>query len=214
MPAKIPDKLIDELCQDVAPVRVIWTPLSRSFLWLLFCFALSASLVVASGELRSGAFEQLLNSPRFLIETLLGFLSGIVAAFFAFEMVVPGRVWGWRLKLASVSPFIIFTILVLYSVVDPPVLSSWSGWRYGCEREILLFGSLPMIVFFILARRAAAVDGEWTGMLIGIAAMAPTAALMHVACMYQPWHLLGFHIAPVIFVALIGLYLARRALKI
>ena len=71
-----------------------------------------------------------------------------------------------------------------------------------------------MAVFLILAYRGAVVEKDWTGALIGIASMAPVAAMMHLACKYDTWHLLGFHIAPVLLLAMLGLYLSRRLLKI
>jgi hypothetical protein len=49
---------------------------------------------------------------------------------------------------------------------------------------------------------------------MGIAAMAPSAAMMQMACMYHPWHTLGFHIAPVVLIAIVGVLVAKRLLKL
>jgi len=208
------EKLIDDLVIDLKPVKRLLKPSTRASLWLVFCILVSIFLVSITGTYRDGFQADLISSPRFLIETISGFLSGIVAAYYAFELVVPNQRWSKHKKLLSILPFLIFILLSLYSIFNPALPPSWSGWRQGCERDILLYGSIPMLLFFILANKAAPTEKEWTGILIGISAMAPSAALMQLACMYNPWHFLGFHVAPVILIALIGARLGKMLLKL
>ena len=214
MNKNISDEFLDDLLEGFKPVRPILEPSRSAFLWLLFCIVLSVFLVANESDFRSGYQKQLFSSPKLMLEIFFGFLSGIVAAFYAFEMAVPGQHWGFKKKLLSVLPFIIFSFLSLYSLFDPALPPSWEGWRFGCERDIMMYGAIPMIIFFILANRAAPIEKEWNGLLIGISAMAPSAALMQLACMYNPWHFLGFHLAPVILVALIGARVGKLFLKL
>lgn len=208
------ENLIDTLAQDLSPVRPIWAPGKRGSLWLLFCLSLSVSLTLAYGELRPDYQHLLLNHPRFAAEFLMGIFAAIVATYYASEMLIPGKEWGAIDKFLSISPFLVFSLMLIYSAFDPPVTPSWLGWRFGCEREIAIIGSAPMILFFILGSRAAPTENEWLGLLIGIASMAPVAALMHIACMYDGWHMLGFHLAPVLIISLLSVYLSKRYLRL
>jgi hypothetical protein len=206
--------LIDTLAKDLAPVKPIWAPAKRATLWLLFCLSLSIALTLAYGELRPDYQYLLSNHPRFAAEFFMGILAAVVATYYASEMFIPGKQWSSIDKFLSISPFLAFSFMLLYSLFDPPVAPSWVGWRFGCEREIAIIGSAPMIVFLILGSRAATTENEWAGLLIGIASMTPVAAIMHLACMYDGWHMLGFHLAPVLLMSVLCVSVSKRLLKI
>lgn len=177
---------------------------------MLFSLGVLAALLPISGHFRPGAFVALITHPRYALELALGNLSSFVAAYVAFEMVVPGRIWTRWQKVLSVAPFLGFVGLVLYSVWVPALPPSWQGWRPGCEMQILLLGAFPMVLLFVLAKRALPLEQHWTGFLIGIASMSAPAASMHLGCMYQPWHILFWHILPVLLMALLGLVVGPR----
>ena len=138
----------------------------------------------------------------------------MISAYFAFEMAVPGRPLSNAKRLASLLLFAVYLGIVINSFHFPAIEPTAEGWRFGCDREIFIAGLIPMITFFLLAKRGAVIESRWTGALIGIAAMAPPAALMYLACMYAAWHTIIFHIGPVVIAALIGFLLGPRLLKI
>lgn len=189
--------LIDSLCVDVAPVRRVWDPSLRFVLWFSITLCYSLVLIVLVGSFRPAVFEQLLLYPRLLIESCIGMLAGIVAGYAAFESMVPGIRWDLKKKLLILLPAIIFALLSIYGIFNPILLPSWSGWRPGCELEILAYGTLPVLLCFILALRSAPTNSGWTGFLIGLAAFTPAMVGINLACAYDPIHIVFFHLLPV-----------------
>ena len=208
------NELIKNLVEDSKPVRPIWSPKKLFVVWFVSSLAISSFIVTSYGPYRKSFRTELLSHPHFLVEVLLAVLCGVVSAYLAFEMIVPGKTFTKLKKRMIFLPFVIYSGIVLTSFFFPALEPSWDGWRFGCEREILIAGLIPMFCFFILAKRGAVIESRWTGALIGIAAMAPPAALMYLACMYATWHTTIFHIGPVLIAALIGSLLGPRLFRV
>jgi len=154
--------------------------------------------------MRPGFIGQLLASPQFAIETLLGFVAGGIAIQTAFALGIPG--WGSpRRRIAlSLGLLAFWAGTYIYGLVDPALEPSMLGKRPHCLIEVLIYGAPITIAGVLLLRRLAPL-GRWsTGFVVGAAAGAIPALLMQVACIYVPSHILLYHIAPALAVALSG----------
>ena len=211
VPGDRPQHTIDQLVEDLAPVRRRGRSGVSAGLWLALVWPLTTALVLALGPLRPGAVEALLNSPRYLAETLLGLVSGGVLAWVGFQLCIPQAPrWGWRV-LALALP-LAWAALYVLGTGAPAVSVDMSGKRAGCEVQVFAL-ALPLLSAGLLAaRRYAALTPRWSGLLLGAAAGSVPALLMQLACIYDPAHALGFHLLPAAGVGLVGAWLGPRLL--
>jgi hypothetical protein len=79
-----------------------------------------------------------------------------------------------------------------------------AGKRPHCFLEVLIYGAPVLVVGLVLLRRLAPLDRRRTGVVLGAAAGAMPGLLMQLACMYVPEHILTYHIAPAVALALLG----------
>jgi hypothetical protein len=85
------------------------------------------------------------------------------------------------------------------------------GKREGCNLEVLLF-SIPTLLIGAIALRRGYVLRPWAaGATLGVAAGAVPALVMQFACMYEPRHILLFHLAPVVLVGVLGIAIGYTA---
>ena len=87
------------------------------------------------------------------------------------------------------------------------------GKRETCAREVLILAAPPLVVALWLVRRAAPLARVWTGALAGAAAAAVPGLIMQLACMYEPAHILTYHLAPIAVAAFLGALLGPLALR-
>ena len=79
------------------------------------------------------------------------------------------------------------------------------GDRHVCYLQVLLF-SLPTLGLMLwFARQQFPLRPRLTGMLAGAVAAAIPGALMQFACMYEPAHILVFHLGPILATAALTL---------
>jgi hypothetical protein len=189
------DILISNLSRDLASV----SPLSNINRLAIAWFLLSAIFVVAVthlfGPIRPGAFSQLGTEPRFMLETMLGVAAILWTSLLAFRSAVPAAL---SKKFAATGMVLMALWLAQYVIgfVSPALEPSMLGKRDHCFSETLVY-SLPVILtglFFI--RRLYPLRPVRTAMSIGLAAGMLPALYMQLACMYEPSHILGYHILP------------------
>lgn len=172
------EELIKSITTDVAPVRRLGSPMRRLAAWLLPTLAFSVVVVYAMG-LRPDIAQKLVE-PRFVMEFIAALTTGILAALAALCAGQPGRP-RWE-RLAPLVP-----------------LTFWLGslgegcWRsivrFGpdglhimpdpiCLPAIMLIGSLPAVVLFVMVRRGAPIAPITTMALAALAASAIGAAAL------------------------------------
>jgi hypothetical protein len=87
------------------------------------------------------------------------------------------------------------------------------GKRPHCFVEVLIYG-VPILVAGLLLLRRLAPLGRWSaGFVMGAAAGVIPALLMQLACIYIPSHILIYHIAPALAVAVLGALAGRLLLR-
>lgn len=187
--------LISNLSRDLAPVS---SPPNINRLAIAW-FLLSAIFVVAIthlfGPIRPGAFSQLGTEPRFLLETMLGVAAILWTSLLAFRSAVPAAL---SKQFAATGMVLMALWLAQYVIgfVSPALEPSMLGKRDHCFSETLVY-SLPVILTgLFLIRRLYPLRPLRTAMSIGLAAGMLPALYMQLACMYEPSHILGYHILP------------------
>lgn len=187
--------LISSLSRDLAPVSPPPNINRLAIAW----FLLSAIFVVAMthlfGPIRPGAFSQLGTEPRFLLETMLGVAAILWTSLLAFRSAVPAAL---SKQFAATGMVLMALWLAQYVIgfVSPALEPSMLGKRDHCFSETLVY-SLPVILTgLFLIRRLYPLRPLRTAMSIGLAAGMLPALYMQLACMYEPSHILGYHILP------------------
>ena len=187
--------LISNLSRDLAPVSPPPNINRLAIAW----FLLSAIFVVAIthlfGPIRPDAFSQLGTEPRFLLETMLGVAAILWTSLLAFRSAVPATL---SKQFAATGMVLMALWLAQYVIgfVSPALEPSMLGKRDHCFSETLVY-SLPVILTgLFLIRRLYPLRPMRTAMSIGLAAGMLPALYMQLACMYEPSHILGYHILP------------------
>jgi hypothetical protein len=205
------ERLIEELVGGLAPVRRLPRGPWLAAGWLAFAALLAATATLLLGPLRPGAWADLASSPRFALEALAGLGTALAAAFAALALARP-RAAAWRLVGPPLAALAAWVALVGYGLVDPSLAPSTLGKRPYCIVEALAYAALPLLLGLAVARRLAPLERAWCGALLALAAAALPALVMHFACTVEPAHVLRFHLAPVVALALLGAALGRLAL--
>jgi hypothetical protein len=206
-------ELIRQLAAELAPRPRLAGVGVAAAAWLAAGALLVGAATLATGPLRPGLLRQLASEPGFGLDLLLGVLAGGAAVLGLMRLRVPGLALGARaatLGLVAWAAWAAWQLLELWGRTAPP---STLGQRNGCVLEVLLYSLPPLTLALWMARRAAPLERGWTGLLAGLAAGVLPALAMQLACMDDPLHALGLHLAPVLAVAGLGALLGRLALR-
>jgi len=203
------ESLISNLSSNLAPVSPPPNINKLAIAW----FALSAIYVVAVtqlfGPIRPGAITQLSTEPRFLLETVLGVAAILWFSLLAFRSAIPAAL---TRQFAAAGLVLMALWLAQYVVgfISPALEPSKLGKRNYCYFETMVY-SLPAILaglFFI--RRLYPLRPVRTAMSVSLAAGMLPALYMQLACMYEPAHILAFHILPGLLMVGVGAGIAAR----
>jgi hypothetical protein len=188
-------QLIERLAKGVQPVRPLASPLRRTLAWIV-----AAAVLIAIASATWGTHEHVmrtLTDPGDAIEWFGSVLTGVFAAYAAFQVSVPGRSgsWAWL----PVLPLGLWLLGIGVGCLEDFVelregafaLQMHSG---ECARAILLM-SLPLVlVMAVLVRHAGIVRPGPTLMLAALSSAALSSAgvsLFHngeTSLMSLVWH--------------------------
>lgn len=198
------EDLIRRLVDDLRPVARPGCIGRMLSLWLVFAFAYSGFVVLATGPLREGALGNFVSRIPFALETLLAVTVIVFLAHAALRSSLPGaasleRQLAWPSVLAAA-----WAGVYLIGIWYPAHPVSTLGHRDHCFWQSVLF-TLPSFVFMlVLARRLFPLRARLTGAFAGAAAAAVPGAMMQFACMYVPTHILTHHLSPVALATTVG----------
>ncbi|MGM0422157.1 MAG: NrsF family protein [Pseudomonadota bacterium] len=209
-------KLIDDLTKDLKPVKPTRCCLTRLCLWLPVMLFFILGFVYFEG-LRTDV-ESLLT-PSFMLESLLLFLSGLLAAMAAFKLSIPDT----RLRLPVIILLTIPTFIWLGLNVYSYIMSTGSNIvtevhnhdRFLNEVFLLIFMvTLPAAVLFYLIAKAAPTFRAWAAYAIILATASFGAIAVRMICGFDGYaHLFIYHFLPVIGLSVLGLVLGRFLLR-
>ncbi len=199
--------LISELSSDLAPVTAPRNINRLAAAWFLLGALFVVVATLLAGPIRPGALAQLGNHPRFLLETLLGVAAILWVSLSAFRASVPGALTR-GFMLTGVALVGIWLAQYVIGFISPALEPSMLGKRGHCALETVLY-ALPMTLagLFIVHRRYPLRPAQ-AGIFVGLAAGMLPALFMQIACMYEPTHIIGYHILPGLLVAVVGALIA------
>jgi len=201
------DELIASLSRDLAPVSPAPNVNTLAMVWFLLATSYVVVMTHLFGPIRPGAFSQLATEPRFLLESLLGVAAIIWTSLLAFRAAVPAVL---TRQFAAVGLVLMALWLAQYVVglVNPALEPSMLGKRDHCYLETMVYAFPPILVALFFIRRLYPLRFIHTAMSISLAAGMLPALYMQLACMYEPLHILTFHILPGLAMVLIGAAIA------
>ena len=188
-------RLIERLAQGAQPVRPIGSPLRRTLAW-----AAAAIVLIAVASATWGTHEHVLRTltdPGRSIEWLGSVLTGLFAAYAAFQVSVPGRSgsWAW-LPVLPLSLWLVgIGVGCLQDFVELRAGAFAMQTHSGeCARAILLMSLPLLLVMAVMVRHAGIVRPGPTLMLAALSSAALSSAgvsLFHngeTSLMSLVWH--------------------------
>ena len=201
------DELVANLSRDVAPV----SPAPRVNTLAMTWFLLSAIYVVVVthmfGPSRPGAFSQLATEPRFLMESLLGVAAIMWTSLLAFRAAIPAALTR-QFAVGGLVLMALWLAQYVIGLVSPALEPSMLGKRNHCYFETMIYAMPPILIGLFLIRRLYPLRFVRTAMSLSLAAGMLPALYMQLACMYEPVHILTFHILPGLLMVLAGAAIA------
>lgn len=201
------EKFITELSKNLTPIKRVPNINLFAFSWFIVSTVYVVVVIHLFGPIRPGALSQLVSSPRFLLETLLGVAAIFWFSLLAFRDAVPG-VLSHRFMIGGFIVMLLWLAQYLIGLVSPALEPSTLGKRNLCVYETMLYSLPPIYFAWFLVRRFYPLHPMRTAMSISLASGMMPALYMQIACMYDPVHILNFHIAPGILMVFIGVALA------
>ncbi|MEM7135170.1 MAG: NrsF family protein [Myxococcota bacterium] len=196
-------QFIDQLAAEPRPAKRLSTGVAIA-LWLAASCTFVVGATLATGDLRPGVGEQLRDFPRFAAECALGLVAGIFVFRTGLLLSVPGRLHWRRAVPLALALIALWIGAYVYGLWSPALEPSMVGKRPNCFGETFLFSSFPLALGLLLVARRAPLQRAWVGALVGAASTSLPALMMQVACMYDPRHILQFHLLPILIVGLVG----------
>jgi hypothetical protein len=165
------------------------------------------------GPYRDG-FENQFGLNQFTFETSFSLLSLFLASYVVFKLNIPGVPVGGFEKALGFAPASLFIGFLLYGIfVEPSLEPSMAGKRQTCAFEVLVLCVPPlMFLLYQLSKGYSKYDLPQF-VLMGLAASSVPIAVMQVACMYDPVHILKFHLGPGLLVTGIATALGTFFIK-
>ena len=207
------EELIRRLASELQPANRLRAPSVLAALWLLGSWAFVVAATLVAAPMRPTFAQQLVSVPRFAGETLLGVGSGVLAIGVAFALGVPGPGSTRARVTLAFAGIGLWAAAYGYGLIDPTLEPSMLGKRPYCSVEVFVYGLPVLVGGLLLLRRLAPLARATTGAVVGAAAGAIPALLMQLACMYIPAHILGFHIAPIAALVVVGALLGPISLR-
>lgn len=206
------ERLIEQLAGRAAPVKPLASPLRRTALWLLMATLTVTAIVVGHGP-RAG-WWQAMAAPGAALEWIASVLTGVLAAYAAFQISVPGRSpsWAWLPLPAALLWLAGLGLGCLSDFFEQGARAfAFQGHSFGCAWAITLT-SVPLgAVLLWMVRHAGVVRPAPTAMLTALSAAALSAAavsLIHEG--ENAWMVLLWHVGAVAVLSLLSGWLSGR----
>jgi hypothetical protein len=160
------EKLIQDLSRNLQPVRPLSRPWIRTAMWLAILSPYVAIVLLLMGAQQS--LPARMSDTRFLIEQTFAFATGVTAVMAAFASMIPGqqaRFWTWPLL-----PLMGWLGSLGEGCLRAGTNALSLQHNLTCLPSILLLGTAPAIVLWVMLRRGAPLTPRWTVALGALAA--------------------------------------------
>lgn len=189
------DTLIANLSRNLAPVEPPPNINRLAMAWFLLSAVYVVAVTQLFGPIRPGAISQLGTEPRFLLESLLGVAAILWTSLLAFRSAVPAAL-SKPFAAAGMVLMALWLGQYVFGLISPALEPSKLGMRHYCYFETLVYALPVILAGMFLLRRLYPLRPLRTAMSIGLAAGMLPALYMQLACMYEPSHILAYHILP------------------
>jgi len=197
------DQLINFLTAEVVNQHQSWSVSRQTLGWLLLGIGLVWAMTLALGPLRPGLFHQLMQYPRFLLETLLGMAVVILFAIAAIKAAVPaGQSGRWLLAASMIG--LLWLANYFIGLAYPTMELGMLGKRVHCIWESVIYALPVMALGFWFVGKGYVLNWPLAGGSIGLVSGLIPGQVMQMACMYEAEHSLVAHFAPAIPLMLLG----------
>jgi len=187
--------LISGLSRDLEAVKPLPNLNRLGMAWFLLSAFYVAVVTHLFGPIRPGALTQLVTEPRFLLETMLGVAAILWISLLAFRSAVPAAL-SKQFAVTGVVLLALWLAQYVIGLFSPALTPSTLGARPHCWLETMLYAVPVILAGLYFVRRFYPLRPVRTSMSIGLAAGMLPALYMQIACMYNPVHILLFHILP------------------
>jgi hypothetical protein len=197
------DELLDSLVTDLAPVKRAPDVRLLAGAWLLLSAVFVVAVTHALGPIRPTALAQLQAHPRFLAEMIMGVAAITALGLSAFRAAIPGAV-SVTLKWLVLATGGLWVAGIAIGLAAPALEPSMLGKRDHCYLETLLYALLPLLAALYWQGRLYPLSAARSAIVAGLAAGSLPALYMQIACMYEPLHILMYHIGPGVVAGLLA----------
>lgn len=192
------DALIARLAAGARPVRRLRPPRERLLVWLALELAVLAAAALAFGTRPDLAAK--LAQASFAGEILLLLAVGLGSGTLALLAAVPGREPARAAVLGALA--VVLLVLGASFAAEPTLghgLHEWATIGWLCAVRTVAVAAVPWLALLLAARRGATLVPGLVGLLSAGAALLLAAITVRIACpLDERWHLLGFHLGPVV----------------
>ena len=197
------DQFIEDLTSNFKGFQVVRPSYQVAVYWTTASLALLTLVAYLTGPFRPAWLSQVFLSPRFAAEMATGVLTVFFTCWLCLATAIPGRKTKHIAFLSSLFGSA-FLILNVYSLFEPATTVSMTGKRPHCLVEGFAVSIGLTIGLLLLVRRRAPEGLVLAGLLSGLASCLICATTMHLACMYDPVHIMKHHVGFPLIVSLIA----------
>jgi hypothetical protein len=207
------EDLIRELAIDPAVPGGSSAVGGRTLRWLGTASLIALVAMVSRQPMRDSWLLQLVAAPRQVLELVFGLLAVVAASLAAFRSGVPSATSPLRQASWAVVFALGWLALLVIRALGGDVPYDPDLKRSHCWLEVLAYGTPGLLVGLAAVRRLWPLHGAWSGALLGFAAGAIPALLMHLACLPGATHAIAFHLGPAVALAAAGGLAGARLLR-
>jgi len=209
------NKLIDELTNDLQPVKRLPSPLTRSLTWASMALLFVAIMIYPLGGIRFNLNEAL-TLTSYLFENTLAFFAGLLASIAVFKLSIPDTQIHRSTILMITLSSLTWLGISLYNLAQASPESLTQAWYMHqgavnhCLTDLLLMTFIPLGCLIYMIRKAAPIHFALAGFssLLAISAFASIA--MRILCASDDTaHLFFWHYAPILAIAGAGIFIGR-----
>ena len=197
------DELLDSLTSGLVPVSPAPNPVVLAAVWLFVSAAYVVLVTHFLGPIRPTALQQLQSEPRFMLEMLLGIMAAVGLAVVAVRAASPAAL-GRGLAAAVGVLMALWLGGFVLGLFSPVLEPSMVGKRDHCFVETFVYAIPPLLALLYWQRRFYPLQPGKAAVLAGLSAGVLPALYMQIACMYNPAHILAFHVGPALAVAAVA----------
>ncbi len=202
---------IDSLVDELSPVKRIFPPKLRAFLFIVANLLMIGSAMLALSPIRPTLYQEMTNN-LFQLEIVLFITSFIITSYFSFLAIIPGGIRRSRVKFIFI-PLLALITLLFYQMIFNEVPSHISSKRSACEIEIIVASLIPLAQFIYFLRQDYFSQGIWSYIPISLCSTLIPAFLIHFMCQKNYQHILVIHFGTVFFTSLIFVMLIKYIRK-